>query len=197
MSDEIKLVTYPHPTLRHKSKPLVKVDAALRKMIGQMFTIMYENRGVGLAANQVGLPYRLFVMNLTCDPKETEQEAVFLNPTIVRRSGSDEAEEGCLSFPEIAGMVRRAKKVEIVAYTLKGEEVRLKLEGLAARAVQHETDHLDGVGFINHLDEIEQLEAQEQLLKLKKQFLDDQRNGLLPTDEEMAAQLVELEQART
>ena len=111
---------------------------------------MYQQKGVGLAANQVGLPYRFFILNLEGDPAKAP-EYVFLNPEIAGRSGTVEAEEGCLSFPEIYAPVKRSEKVVLSAYNLDGEELNYELSGLFARAVQHEYDHLDGVLFIDRL----------------------------------------------
>ncbi len=193
----LKIIKYPHPTLRHKSKSLRRVDAELRKMIEQMLEMMYENNGVGLAGNQVDLPYRLFVMNLQCDPEAKEEEMVFLNPTITKRSGMVEMEEGCLSFPEIWAPVKRPERVEMAAYTLDGKEVRLKLDKMAARAVQHEIDHLDGVTFVERLAPTAQLEVKETLTKLERAFHSDRERGAIPDDETIFARLAELEKART
>ena len=127
-----------------------RVDSELQKIVSEMFDLMYEQKGIGLAANQVDLPYRLFLINLEGDPEKAE-EHVFLNPVIEKRSGAAEAEEGCLSFPEIYAPVKRPEKVTISAYNLSGQEIRMELNGLFARAVQHEYDHLDGVLFIDRL----------------------------------------------
>jgi len=105
----VRIVKYPHPTLRHKSKPLRRVDAELRKIVVEMFELMYLHKGVGLSANQVDLPYRLFILNI--DPDEAKAgERVFINPVLSRWSGTAEADEGCLSFPEIYAPVKRAEK---------------------------------------------------------------------------------------
>ena len=121
------------------------------KIVAEMFDLMYAAKGVGLAANQVDLPYRLFVINLDCDPGATEKEFVFINPVLRSHKGIAEAEEGCLSLPGLYGDVRRPEHVVLNAYNLPGQEVTLELDGLFARAVQHEVDHLDGVLFIDRL----------------------------------------------
>jgi len=136
----LRIVKYPHPALRHKSKPLRRVDGELKNTVREMFDLMYLQKGIGLAANQVDLPYRFFVLNPEGDP-EQGQEYVFLNPVINKRSGTEEAEEGCLSFPEIYAPVKRSAKIVISAYNLAGEEVNYELTGLLARAAQHEYDH--------------------------------------------------------
>jgi len=158
---------------------------------------MYADRGIGLAANQVDLPYRLFVMNLTADPREKSEELLLLNPVIVRRSGMAEAEEGCLSLPGIFAPVRRPEKVVVSAYSLAGEELSYELSGLAARAVQHEADHLDGVLFIDRLATSHKLSIKDELADLEAEFDGGRRRGEIPADERIASRLAELESLRT
>ena len=99
----LEIVLHPHPALRWKSKDVARIDAGLRVMVEQMFELMYASRGIGLAANQVGLPYRLFVINAAGDKDEKDQELVFINPQITRKNGSETDEEGCLSLPDVFG----------------------------------------------------------------------------------------------
>ena len=146
----MEIVTYPHPTLRHKSKPVQRVDKALRAMVAEMVELMYEARGIGLAANQVDLPLRLFVIDLAQDPDQSEAR-VFINPVLSRPSGTDEKEEGCLSLPGVFANVKRPERIHVEAFDLAGNQIRATLDGLLARVVQHETDHLDGVMFIDRL----------------------------------------------
>jgi peptide deformylase len=192
----LRIVKYPHPTLRHKSKPLRRVDTDLKNTVAAMFDLMYQQRGVGLAANQVDLPYRLFIINTEGDPQKG-QEHVFLNPVIVKRSGKEEAEEGCLSFPEIYAPVIRSSKVVISAYNLAGEEIHYELNGLFARAVQHEYDHLDGVLFIDRLTTTGLLSIKEALSDLELQFDGDRQRGIIPDDQQIVSRLAQLEQMRT
>ena len=98
----MQIITYPHYTLRYKSQPLTRVDAALRKLVAEMFDLMYEANGVGLAGNQVDLPLRLFVVNMAAEPGEGE-ELVFINPVLSQPKGKEEGEEGCLSLPGLYG----------------------------------------------------------------------------------------------
>jgi peptide deformylase len=193
----VQIVKYPHPTLRHKSKPLKRVDRELKQIIGEMFELMYSNQGIGLASNQVNLPYRLFVMNVKGDPAEEGEARVFINPVITRKNGSAEAQEGCLSFPEIWAPVRRPEKIVVSAYGIDGQEFTYEMDGLYARAVQHEIDHLDGVVFIDRLSQANQLAVREDLDELIREFESSQRLGALETDEQIAARLEELEAART
>lgn len=193
----MRIVNYPHPTLRHKSKPLRKVDHELVNIVRGMFDLMYEHNGIGLAANQVDLPYRLFVLNLDSDPDQKEAEYVFINPEIVERKGMAEGEEGCLSFPELYAPVRRPEKVVMTAYNLSGQEIRYQLDGLFARAAQHELDHLDGILFVDRLTPAGRLEVKLALADFERAFEGDRDRGLIPADASMAARLAELEQLRT
>jgi peptide deformylase len=193
----LQILHYPHPTLRHVSKPLKRVDAELHALIRQMFERMYEAKGVGLAANQVDLPYRLFVANLESDPQARDQEHVFINPVIRNRKGLAEAEEGCLSLPGVYGQVKRPETVTINAYTLSGEEINWELNGLFARVVQHETDHLEGVLFIDRLSPTRQLDIKSELAEFETVFASRQQRGELPSSAEIAARLAELERRRT
>jgi len=193
----VRIIKYPHPTLRHKSKPLCRVDAPLRKMIDEMLDLMYEDRGIGLAANQVNLPYRLFVMNLQSDPDAKGEEHVFINPVISKRQGMAEAEEGCLSLPEIYADVKRPEKIVLSAYGLDGQELNYELDGLFARAAQHEADHLDGVLFIDRLSQGGQLAVKEAVGELELEFESDLSRGMIPDEAVIAARLAELEGLRT
>ena len=193
----MRIIKYPHPTLRHKSKPLRRVDAELKKIIHEMLDLMYSDRGIGLAANQVDLPYRMFVMNLEADPSAKDQEFVFINPVITNRRGTVENEEGCLSLPEIYAPVKRSEKVVLSAYTLAGEEVRCELSGMFARAVQHEYDHLDGVLFVDRLSDSGELAVKEALAELELAFNGQREWGQIPDDQQIAARLKELEELRT
>lgn len=198
-SSLLQIVNYPHPTLMRRSKPLKRVDAELHQIVREMFELMYskEHRGVGLAANQVDLPYRLFVVNLTSDPAAKDQEFVFLNPVLSLPKGSAEDEEGCLSLPGLFAPVRRPEKIRVNAYNLSGEEVVYDLDGLFARVVQHETDHLDGILFIDRLTPTALLAAREPLDEFKREFATRRQLGEIPNDEEIERRLLELERLRT
>ena len=196
MSD-LQIVHYPHPALRWKSREVIRIDAQLKQWVKQMFQLMYEARGIGLAANQVALPYRLFVINPTADPDEKDQEMVFLNPEIVRKNGSEESEEGCLSLPEVYGQVTRAERIVVEAFDLNGQEFQAELSGLHARVVQHEYDHLDGVLFTDRVSEDVQQELQPLMDDLATQFSTRQSNGDIPDDESLKTALKNLETERT
>lgn len=166
-------------------------------MVREMFDLMYQAEGIGLAANQVDLPYRLFVLNITGDADQAEQERVFINPVILSSKGSAEAEEGCLSLPGIYGDVKRPERVVVNAFGIDGQEFRQELDGLAARATQHEIDHLDGVLFIDRLPETKLMAIRDQINELEVNYLSQRERGELPTDAEIASRLADLERVRT
>jgi len=196
MSD-LKIVYHPHPALRWKSKDITRIDAQLKKWVGQMFDLMYDARGIGLAANQVALPYRMFVINPSGDPEDPESEQVFINPQIVKRNGSYDAEEGCLSLPEIYGPVTRAEKIVVEAFDLSGQEFAMELTGLPARVVHHENDHLDGVMFTDWVPDAARNELQPLLDDLATQMQRLQSDGELLSEKGMLAELKRLEEERT
>ena len=188
----LQLITYPHPTLRHRSKPILRVDAQLKELVAEMFEIMYEFRGVGLAANQVNLPIRLFIANPSGD-KEEGPELVFINPEVNKAKGIVEAEEGCLSLPGINANVKRNKSLQINAYDMSGNEIKTDMDGFLGRIVQHEIDHLDGVLFIDRLAEEIPRPLAEQIQAFEKMFETEQKSGAIANNEELHAQLLEWE----
>ncbi len=187
------ILPYPHPALHWKSKPILEINADLRKVVAEMFELMYAANGIGLAANQVGLPYRLFILNLSSDPALKDEEIVFINPDILKRKGTTEGEEGCLSFPGMYGPVKRAAKIEIEAFDLDGSCFEYSLDDLAARAVQHESDHLDGVLFIDRLSETARRDLDPVINDFESQFRRWQAEGRFASDEILKSQLQQLE----
>ena len=190
-----EIVKYPHPALRMKSLPVRAIDDQLREVVRRMFNLMYEAKGIGLAANQVALPWRLFVLNLTGDPAEQEEEHVFINPEILKRKGNEEGEEGCLSLPKLYADVRRSADVVIEAFDLDGEGFQMTLDGLAARCVQHESDHLDGVLFIDRLTDTKKREIAGILSDFEDQFVRAQEAGKIASSSELMRHLKNLEPA--
>jgi peptide deformylase len=189
----MKIVNYPHPALRHPGKPLTSIDKQLQLQVGQMIDLMYEARGLALAANQVVLPYQLVVMNITGDANQREREEVLINPTIVERKGSVDDEEGCLSFPGLYQKVRRAKTVKVQAYDLKGRLVEKTVHDLEARVWQHETDHLHGVLFIDKMGPIARFAARGSVKEFERQFRRAQERGEIPPNEDIEKLLTALE----
>lgn len=166
-------------------------------MVQQMFELMYAARGIGLAANQVALPYRLFVINPSGDKDNKEDEMVFINPQISRRNGSEEDQEGCLSLPEIYAPVTRATRVVIDAFDLSGQQFEMDLEDLDARVVQHEYDHIEGVMFTDRLAPGYLAKVQPLITDLELQFRNRQKEGTVASDDQLEAQLMALQKART
>ncbi|MEN1679350.1 MAG: peptide deformylase [Planctomycetota bacterium] len=193
----LSIIHYPHPTLRHKSRPLRRVDAELRKMVAEMFDLMYEHQGIGLAANQVDLPYRLFVINPTGDPEQPEGEQVFINPVLSAGKGLEADREGCLSLPGIHAAVTRPATIKVEAYDLSGNQISGQLEGLNARVVQHETDHLDGVMFIDRLTPVARADIEGAIQEFEIDFDSRQQSGEAPSEGDVATRLAELEALRT
>lgn len=185
----LRIVPYPHPALRYESRPVTRIDDELRSRVREMFDLMYESRGIGLAANQVALPYRFFVLNLTADPEQRDHEQVFVNPEIVKRHSSIEDEEGCLSFPGLYAKVRRARKIKVRAFDLSGNPIEIDAEDLASRAIQHETDHLSGRLFIDLLGPFSRTSTSAKLREFEAQFRKSQAEGEYPSDDEIVRQL--------
>ena len=186
------VIKYPHPILRHKCKPIKRIDQELREIIAEMFETMYDDDGVGLAANQVNLPYRIFLLNTSGDPNQKENEFVFINPVITKKKGSAESEEGCLSFPEIHAPVIRPDEIVIQGVGLDGQVQEYHWKGFAAKAAQHEMDHINGMAFIDRLSPTNLLAVQDRLDDLEAEFETNRRLGLVPNDEEIAAKIAEL-----
>ena len=181
----MKIVQYPHPALRHETRPLTSIDNEVRRHAAEMLELMYSARGVGLAANQVVLPYQMFVMNHTAEPEQRENERVLINPVVVERKGSVEGEEGCLSFPQLFQKVRRAKTVRVQAFDLQGQQVDFVVEDMASRVCQHEIDHLHGELFIDKMGAIAKLASRSTLRQFERDFRKAQQRGEIPPDAEL------------
>lgn len=160
---KLQLVTYPAPVLRRQASAVKNVDGELVKATDEMFEVMYENSGIGLAGPQVGLSKQILVIDVRQDERPTY---VLINPRVIKREGEAEAEEGCLSLPDIFGDVKRAEHVQVRYVDRDGEEKVLEAEGLLARAIQHEIDHLNGVLFIDRLGETRRRILEQQLRAL-------------------------------
>lgn len=175
------IIQYPHPTLRHKSKPIKRVNAELKQIVADMFDAMYEANGIGLAANQVNLPIRLFVLNLSGKRDEGE-EMVFINPVVSAPKGSDEFEEGCLSIVGLNAVVNRPEQIHIQAYDLAGNQIDETVDGMLAKAIQHETDHLDGVLFIDRVSDTAKIAIEGELQDFELIFDNERSTGNIPDD---------------
>jgi peptide deformylase len=192
----LEIVNYPHPALRYASRPITEIDDGLRATIQAMFDLMYRAKGIGLAANQVALPFRFFILNLTADPEQKDQEKVFINPEIVKRHAMVEEEEGCLSLPGLYAKVKRARKIRVRAYDLEGNLAEYDADELFSRAVQHETDHLDGKLFIDYLEPLDRRTAEEKILMFEQAYRQAQRSGAIPPDDDLVKRLHEITHPR-
>ncbi|PLV57170.1 peptide deformylase [Thermotoga sp. SG1] len=151
------------PVLRKRAKPVTKFDEVLKRTIERMIETMYHYDGVGLAAPQVGISQRFFVMDVGNGP------VAVINPEILEASSETEiAEEGCLSFPEIFVEIERSKKVKVRYQNVRGEFVEEELEGYPARVFQHEFDHLNGVLIIDRIKPAKRLLLRKKLMDIAK-----------------------------
>lgn len=138
------------PVLTEKTKPVGKITEEILQLIADMKQTMLENKGLGLSANQIGVPLSVIAIN----PRGAgidQDPYVVINPELIKTSGLIEREEGCLSIPEISEVVARPAKVVIKGLNEAGEPIQITAEGLLARVFMHEIDHLNGIFFINHL----------------------------------------------
>lgn len=158
----LKIVKYPDAILRKKAQPVEKISKDVFKLVDDMIETLINEEGLALAANQVGSLYRIFVINAT--PREdTPKPVVFINLEILNQEGTAVEEEGCLSFPELYVRIKRADKIRVRAKNVYNENLIYETDGILARAIQHETDHLNGILFIDHVDKTEEEEVKKYL----------------------------------
>jgi peptide deformylase len=163
----LEILQAPHPMLKAKAKPVVRVDDRLRRLAADMLETMYRAPGIGLAAPQVGVAERLIVVDIA--EGEERRPLAMVNPEIVWRSDERAtAEEGCLSLPGKFADVTRPQQVRVRYTTDQGEERELAAEGLLARCVQHEVDHLDGTLFVDHLTALKRNMIMRKLIKTRR-----------------------------
>jgi len=145
------ILHYPDKRLRNPGKPVERFDDELHRLIDDMAETMYAAPGVGLAAPQIGVSLRLFVIDVASGDDAPSELRVFINPEILEKHGDVRNEEGCLSFPGIHEQVDRAERIRVRAQDAEGTPFELEADGLLAIAVQHENDHLDGQLLVDHL----------------------------------------------
>jgi peptide deformylase len=167
MSEPLKIIFWPDPRLRRISQPVEAFDRELRDLTAKMFELMRENKGVGLAAPQVGLNIRLFVMNAT---GESGDDQVFANPTLSLADGEEEDEEGCLSLPDIRIQVLRNMTMRIDAFDVNGTPVSQAASGFVARVWQHEVDHLNGVMLVDRMGPVAKMANRRILKELEDKY---------------------------
>jgi peptide deformylase len=177
----LEIVKYGHPALRQRGAKIESVTPEIKKLIAAMFATMEENHGVGLAAQQVGVAKQLTVIDvraITDRPSTLELDGepadvasimplVLINPVVTPAGEPATGGEGCLSFPEIFAEITRPGTVDVKALDAKGKPISFRCGGLLARAVQHETDHLNGILFIDRMDKKTKEELQPELDELQ------------------------------
>jgi peptide deformylase len=175
-----EVLTYGRKELRRKAEPVARIDDGIRQLAQDMVEAMHRNRGVGLAAEQVGRNEALFVVDIPPARDESGQAIVLadppvdmplvlINPRILEESGEQSDQEGCLSFPEIFVSITRAEHVLVEYLALDGETHQLRASGLLSRAIQHETDHLNGVLLVDRMSPVQKIAIAGRLKRLKKQ----------------------------
>jgi len=152
----MKILIYPDEILRNEAQSVENIDGKFQCLIDEMLKTMYASRGVGLAANQIGELKQLAVMDVT-PTEEGPHPIVLINPRITEFEGEKVEDEGCLSVPNYSAPVKRAAKIEVVGYDRNGKEIRLEAEGLLARCIQHELDHLKGICFVDRLNPVRKM----------------------------------------
>jgi peptide deformylase len=162
--EKCRITHYPADVLAKPAEPVEKIDDNIRRLIEKMTDIMLENKGVGLAAPQVGIPLRLFIISLN---QAKDAVKVFINPTITPIGELDAVEEGCLSVPGIHTKIRRYKKCKVTATDLAGNEFTEEADGLYARALQHESDHIDGMTIADRMGSTAKIAHRRQLKALQ------------------------------
>lgn len=171
---DLRVLKYPHPSLRAANSIITEDelnDGSIAKLAREMLLVMYAAEGVGLAAPQVGVNKRLMVYNESGDRSKWLNEVILVNPVITEFSEPTDIEtEGCLSFPEMNGLVQRSKWIKVEAMNLKGKKMKKKFKGWEARIFQHEYDHLDGVVYIDRLLDESKIAVEGRLAELVEAF---------------------------
>jgi peptide deformylase len=163
----LKIVTWPNPVLETPGDTVTEFDDNLKKLVADMFETMYSAPGVGLAAPQIGVSKRLFVMDCSVG-KDPDQRIALVNPEVIRIEGEQNGEEGCLSFPGIFFPVKRSLRAVVRAHDLNGDEFEVDGLELTARCMLHETDHCDGIVFIDKTTPLKREMVKRKIRKLQK-----------------------------
>jgi len=163
---KLAILEYPDPRLRKTAAPVTLVDDAVRQLADDLLETMYAAKGVGLAATQIDVHRRLIVLDVS---ETRDQPLVLINPELLKWSGSDPAEEGCLSLPGIYDKLSRATYIRVRALGRDGKPFEMDAEGVLAVCIQHEMDHLDGKLFVDYLSELKRQLIRRRLQKERKQ----------------------------
>ncbi|HLB72522.1 MAG TPA: peptide deformylase [Sedimentisphaerales bacterium] len=161
--DKCRITRYPAAVLGKRAEPVERVDDNIRRFVGKMTEIMLKNKGVGLAAPQVGVSLRLFIISLD---GTAENVRVYVNPRVTPIGELDTIDEGCLSVPGVYTKIPRYKRCEVAATDLDGNEFTEQAEGLYSRALQHEYDHIEGTTIVNRMGQVARIAHRRQLKKL-------------------------------
>lgn len=164
----LTIVNYPEPVLLSVGKPVETFDDELSNLVTDMFETMEKAGGVGLAAPQVGVSKRLFVMDTPVGDDGERERHVLINPEIIHFEGEQVGDEGCLSFPGLFQTVKREMRVIARARNVRGEEFELDVADLAARCILHETDHCDGIVFLDRMTPLKRELAKRKIKTLQK-----------------------------
>ncbi|MDR2659916.1 MAG: peptide deformylase [Spirochaetaceae bacterium] len=160
----MRVLIFGNETLRQKSEPIKNINEEIETLVSGMFDILEKHQGVGLAAIQIGMPKRLFITQIGKDIPR-----VFINPSVIETSGElADYEEGCLSLPGVWGHIARPKTVRLQAWNEKGKPFTMDADGILARVIQHECDHLDGTLFVDKLSALKRERLINKYEKLKK-----------------------------
>lgn len=166
--DICRITRYPQGVLARRTEPVKEIDEDIRRLVDKMTEIMLEHKGIGLAAPQVGMGLRLFIISL--DGKR-ESVKVYINPKVTITSDElDSHDEGCLSVPGVYTRIRRYKTCKVTATDLEGKRFTEEAEGLYARALQHENDHLEGMTIINRMGRAAKITHRKELKKLREKY---------------------------
>ncbi len=163
----LPILKYGAPELKTISRPVDAFDSELEKIVKNMFETMYAAPGIGLAANQIGLNIQLATIDLSVG-EDPSKVIVICNPEIISAEGEQRSDEGCLSIPEFSETVARPRKVVVRGLDLHGEPLQVDGEGLLARCLSHEIDHLNGILFIDHLSPLKKTFIRNKIKKLAK-----------------------------
>ena len=161
-----KMTHYPAEVLGKSAQPVEEINDNIRQLVEKMYELMHQNKGVGFAAPQAGVALRLFIISLD---GTAENVRVYVNPTVRPAGDLGAIEEGCLSVPGIYTRIPRYKRCEVTATDLDGSEFTEQAEGLYARALQHEYDHIEGMTIVNRMGQAARIAHRRQLKKLTKQ----------------------------
>ncbi|HNY80501.1 MAG: peptide deformylase [Sedimentisphaerales bacterium] len=161
--DKCRITRYPAAVLGQPAAPVEKIDETIRRLVEKMTDIMIENKGMGLAAPQAGVGLRLFIISMD---GSREQVRAYVNPTVTPAGDLEENGEGCLSVPGIYPKIRRYKRATVTATDLDGHEFTEEADGLYARCLQHESDHLDGMTIVNRMGAAAKIANRRQIKKL-------------------------------